>query len=110
MTSLTDFLDHDLFPALYRVLDQAFPEFGFRARPQSWVATNEVHSRTLPGSPRPDRVECYTNTPFGFTVHGGEFVPWLAYVSGGHMPRGGEFIEAVKQVARKAGLPLPATL
>jgi DNA primase/replicative DNA helicase len=107
MTSLTDFLDHDLFPALYRVLDRAFPEFGFRARPQSWVASHEATTRTLPGTPRPDRVECYINTPFGFTVHGGEFVAWLAYVNGGQMPRGETFLEAVETLARKAGVPIP---
>lgn len=110
MTSLNDWLDHDLFPALYRVLDRAFPEFGFRARPNSWVASHETATRALPGAPRPGRVECYLNTPFGFTVHGGDFVPWLAYVNGGQMPRGEQFMEAIENLARKAGLPLPADI
>ncbi len=110
MTTPGDFLDHELFPTLYQVLDRAFPEFGFRARPHSWVATHDSTTRSLRGSPRPDRVECYANTPFGFTVHGGDFTPWLAYINGGQMPQGEAFLEAVKTLAHKAGLTLPADL
>jgi hypothetical protein len=55
---LGDFLDHEVYPALFDRLDRAFPEYGFYRRGKHWQATADA-SRALPGSPRPDRVCCY---------------------------------------------------
>ena len=38
---LGDFLDREVFPALWLRLDQAFPEFGFVRRSTYWLATRE---------------------------------------------------------------------
>ena len=63
-TDLGEFLDHHVYPALAQRLDRAFPEYGFRRCGNAWLASQEV-TRDLPGAPRPDRVYCYDNRPWG---------------------------------------------
>lgn len=106
---LADFLDHELFPTLWDRLPAAFPEFGWVRRGRYYVATQEAATRSLPGAPRPDRVWAYEDSPFGLKIHGGEFVTWLAYVARGHALRGSDFVEAVRQLCERAGLPMPET-
>ena len=106
-TGLADFLEYELLPALWLRLDLAFPEFGFRQKGRYWQATDETATRALPGGPRPDRVQAYENTPFGFQIHGGEFVTWLSYVAEETAPRGQQFIEAVRELAERAAVPFP---
>ena len=72
-----DFLDQEVYPALFDRLDAAFPEFGWRRNGSRWIATNAAHTWGLQGRPRPDRVNAYENTPFGFVVHGSAFTSWL---------------------------------
>jgi putative DNA primase/helicase len=105
--NLSQFLEQEVFPALWTQLDSAFPEFGFRQKGKFWVATVESITRNLPGSPRPDRVLAYQNTPFGLVIHGAEFLTWIAYVSGTHSPRGREFVDAVRKLTELAGVPFP---
>ncbi|NPV49120.1 MAG: hypothetical protein HPY69_19425, partial [Armatimonadetes bacterium] len=106
---LADFLDHHLFPTLWDRLPSAFPEFGWTRRGRYYVATQEAATRSLPGAPRPDRVWAYQDSPFGLKIHGGEFVTWLAYVARGHPLRGSDFLEAVRQLCERAGVPFPET-
>lgn len=106
---LSDFLERQIFPALWTCLSTAFPEFGFRSKGNYWQATDETATRALPGSPRPNRVYAYSNTPFGFTIQGGDFIPWLSYICGGITPRGKDFIAAVRTLADLAGVSLPIT-
>lgn len=104
---LTSLLDVRVYPALWDCLDSAFPEFGWKRTGGLWRATNEDHARNLSGSPRPDRVEAYENTPWGFIIQGGDFVRWLSYVSGNSSPRGQSFIDAVRTLCDKAGVLFP---
>jgi DNA primase len=44
----------------------------------------------------------------GFLVHGADAVLWTAYVSGGATPRGRDFVDAVRELAGRAGVdPAP---
>ena len=104
---LGGFLGQTVYPALWERLDQAFPEFGWQRRGDKWEATDEAHSRTLPSSPRPDRVQAYENASFGFQIHGGDFVRWLDYVNGGTKPTGADFLEAARKLATLAGVSFP---
>jgi putative DNA primase/helicase len=108
--NLSLFLEKDVFPTLWNRLDSAFPEFGFIKKGKYWMATVESITRGLPGSPRPDRVLVYQNTPFGVVIHGAEFITWIAYVSGTPSPRGKQFIEAVRKLAELAGVPFPESI
>jgi DNA primase len=98
-----DFYLEVVLPALAERLDQAFPEFGWRRDPQGWVATNEEHTHASLGV-RAERVVAHGPAPRGFLVHGGEATLWTAYVNGGVVPRGGDFVRAVKELAECAGV------
>jgi DNA primase len=101
--SVTDFYTDVVLPALSERLDQAFPEFGWRRDSRGWIATNEEHTHSRLGV-RAERVVAHGPAPRGFLVHGGEPTLWTAYVSGGAVPRGEEFVRVVKDLAARAGV------
>jgi hypothetical protein len=92
-----------VLPALAEHLDDAFPEFGWRRDARGWVATNEQHTHTRLGV-RAERVVAHGPAPRGFLVHGGEAMLWTAYVNGGTVPRGADFVRAVRELAERAGV------
>jgi DNA primase len=108
MQDLKEVLE-EVYSSLWKGLDAAFPEFGFKLSKNSryWCATNDQASRMLPGAPRPDRIMAYSDTPFGFTIQGDQFVTWIAYLSGETSPRGVRFIEIVKDLCQRAGVSFP---
>jgi hypothetical protein len=103
---LGDFLDREVYPALFDRLDGAFREYGFERKGNRWEATADA-SRSLPGSPRPDRVTCYVNRPWGLVIQGGGFVRFLDLVNGGTKPSGSDYPEAVRKLADLAGVTMP---
>jgi DNA primase len=104
---LGEFLDREVYPALFGRLDSAFREYGFRRKGDRWEATAADATRSLPGSPRPERVNCYGNRPWGLVIHGGHFVRFLDLVNGGTKPSGSDFPEAVRKLAERVGLSMP---
>jgi DNA primase len=92
-----------VLPALAQRLDEAFPEFGWRRDRYGWVATNEQHTHARLGV-RAERVIAHGPAPRGFFVHGGEPTLWTAYVNGGTVPRGPDFVRAVREIADRAGV------
>ncbi len=96
-----DFHNEVVLPALMQRLDQAFPEFGWRRDSRGWVATNQQHTHARLGV-RADRVVAHEL--HGFLVHGGEPMLWTAYVNGGTVPRGADFVRAVREMAERAGV------
>jgi DNA primase len=102
-----DFYTDLVLPALAERLDHAFPEFGWRRDSRGWVATNEEHTHARLGV-RAQRVVAHGPAPRGFLVHGGDPMLWPTYLSSGLAPRGEEFVRAVEELARRAGVdPTP---
>jgi DNA primase len=99
----SDFYTESVLPVLAERLDRAFPEFGWRRDANGWVATNEQHTHARLGV-RAERVVAHGPAPRGFLIHGGEATLWTAYVSGGAVPRGADFIRAVRDLAERAGV------
>jgi hypothetical protein len=98
-----EFLEETVLPALQERLDLAFPEFGWRRDAHGWVATDEETTHRILGV-RADRVVAHGPAPPGFLIHGGDAIPWTAYVNGGQLPRGQEFVRAVRELAERAGV------
>jgi DNA primase len=99
----SDFYAETVLPALMERLDQAFPEFGWRRDARGWVATNEEHTHARLGV-RADRVVAHGLGPRGFLIHGGEPMLWTAYLNGGVVPRGADFLRIVRDIAERAGI------
>jgi DNA primase len=104
---ISKILEEKIYPALWQILPSAFPEFGFKEKKNSFIASNKNFTKTLSGTPRPDRVQAYQNSPHGFVIHGGEFVTWLRYINGMQYPKGFDFIKAAKTLFEKVGEPFP---
>ena len=102
-----DFYRERVLPALAQRLDHAFPEFGWRRDPRGWTATDNDFTHTRLGV-RADRVVAHGDAPAGFLVHGGESTSWTAYLNGGNLPRGADFVRTVKELAERVGVdPAP---
>lgn len=100
--SIVDFYTELVLPGLAERLDTAFPEFGWQRDARGWIATNEeMTHRTL--GVRANRVVAHGPAPRGFLIHGGEPTLWTAYVNGGSVPRGVEFVRVVKEIAQRSG-------
>jgi DNA primase len=99
----SDFYTETVLPTLVERLDQAFPEFGWRRDANGWVATNQQHTHARLGV-RADRVIAHGPAPRGFLIHGGEPMLWTAYVNGGTVPRGPDFVRAVRDIAERVGV------
>lgn len=84
-------------------LDAAFPEFGWRRDARGWIATNEETTHRVLGV-RAERVVAHGPAPRGFLVHGDDPVLWTAYSNGGQVPRGAEFVRAVRELAERAAV------
>ena len=98
-----EFLEETVLPALQARLDAAFPEFGFRPDALGWVATNEETTHRALGV-RAERVVAHGPAPPGILIHGGDAIPWTAYLNGGPLPRGEAFVATVKELAARAGV------
>jgi DNA primase len=100
-----------VIPAVFERLPQVFPEFGWRRDADGWVATNYQHTKARFGV-RADRVVAHALPlpPRGLYIHGEDrVVLWTEYVNGGTVPKGADFIRAVKEIAERAGVD-PSTL
>jgi replicative DNA helicase len=97
-----DFYEEQVLPEVFSRLDAVFFELGLKRKGKGWEATNKETTKARFGA-RAARVVC--NRPGGFLVHGGDAVSWLAYLKGGTAtPTGADFVEAVKDLARAAGV------
>lgn len=100
---VVDYYTDIVLPALAERLDVAFPEFGWRRDSRGWVATNEEMTHRALGV-RAERVVAHGPAPRGFLVHGADPVLWTAYLNGGQVPRGAEFVRTVEALAERAGV------
>lgn len=106
---LGQYLDEVVFPALFERLDSAFPEFSWKRTSSGWTATTwPAGFPVTVNHENPERLVVYTNRPYWIKVHGHAGVRLLDYVNHGSKPTGPEFLEAVRALCEKAGVPCPA--
>src|SRR6195952_3019259 len=99
--SPVEFFEQSVAPVVFERLDELFPEFGFQRDSQGWRATNSETTHAFFGA-RAERVVCHQIG--GFYVHGQGAVPWLSHLESGAMPRGRDYVDAVRRLARPAGV------
>jgi DNA primase len=100
---IVDYYTDVVLPALAERLDTVFPEFGWRRDGRGWTATNEEMTHRVLGV-RAERVVAHGPAPRGFLVHGADPVLWTAYVNGGQVPRGADFVRTVETLAERVGV------
>lgn len=101
-THVQDWMERELFPAVFASLPAVFPEFGWKKTSKGWSSTRRV---SLVGDVRPDRVVC--NKPGGVLIHGDGLEPisWTALVlNQTEPPKGAEFFEALRKLGELAGV------
>jgi DNA primase len=100
-----NFMDRELFPAVFASLDVVFPELGLKRKGDGWVATQR---NPLFGDVRPDRVVCRKGET-AFYIHDGSRLPngpsWTALVlNQTTLPRGADFFNALRELGKRAGV------
>lgn len=95
------FFEQQVAPIVFERLDELFPEFGFTRDQHGWRATNNETTRAFFGA-RAERVVCHQSG--GFYIHGQGPIPWLSHLESGQMPRGRDYVDAVRRLAQAAGI------
>lgn len=100
MTPVT-FYEQIVAPVVFERLDAVFPELGLVRDQRGWRATNEDATHAFFGA-RAERVVCHKIG--GFYIYGAGAVPWLAHLGAGDVPRGRDYVEAVRRLAQTVGV------
>ena len=110
MNTLTDFINYELYPALFDRLDEAFPDMDFEMKGGNWQSSHYLNGE--PTSPyREDKTVVTKKKPHLIHEQGGETLSLVDYQlkRSGHAPgaKGAELIEALRSLAGICGLELP---
>lgn len=110
MNSITDFINYELYPALWERLDSAFPLMDFKRKGGEWHSSHYLNGE--PTSPRrEDKTVVTRQKPHLIHEHGGDTYSLVDYylLQTGHSPeaKGAELIEALRSLAAICGLSLP---
>lgn len=103
MTILKNFLDNDIYPAVFEIAYQVLPEFDFKKKGNHWESGNDLKVDGSRGEKH--KVYIYPDTPHylkDFT-RGGEEIATYLVKSGKYASN----IEAIKYLADMVGIPLP---
>ena len=95
-----DFFDLEVLPELFRQMPAVFPEFAWRKVRKGWEATACPPMFAV----RPERIMCMERAPYCITVVDDEPMTWTAYVNGGSVPKGAQFVAIVRSIAQMVGV------
>lgn len=102
MSELNDWLNHELYPALFERMPEAMPEHTFKRHGRDWYSATYLDGRP---HDRTDKTKVSHRAPYCIREEGGDVKEIITYV----MERDGlTFIEAAKRLAAIAGVPPPS--
>lgn len=102
MSSITDWIQNELYPALFDSIDTAFPEHDFKRFAGGWRSKTYLFGEGH--KTREDKTVITKRSPGWILEQGGENMSLVDYV----MKRDSfEFIQAAQYLAKLAGLQLP---
>mgnify|MGYP002516518025 CR=1 FL=1 len=107
---LTEFIQYELYPALYERLDSAFPELQLKRSSGDWHSPNKLNGE--PSSPfREDKTVVTMRKPHLLHEQGGDTLSLVDYqlTRMGYQPgaKGAELVEAVRSLASVCSLEVP---
>lgn len=110
MNTITDFINYELYPALWNSLDRAFPSMGFVQRGGDWQSPKKLNGDT--SSPyRADKTVVTRRKPDRVLEQGGESLTlvdfYLQSTGRSTKAKGAELIEALRSLCTSIGLTLP---
>ena len=110
MNTITDFINYELYPALWNSLDRAFPSMGFVQRGGDWQSPKKLNGDT--SSPyRVDKTVVTRRKPNRVLEQGGESLSlidfYLQSTGRSTNTKGAELIEALRSLCTSIGLTLP---
>lgn len=112
MNTLTDFIQYELYPALWERIDSAFPEMDFHRKGGDWHSSHYLNGDDT--SPhREDKTVVTKRKPHLIHEQGGETLSLVDFQlqRSGSRPgaKGAELVEALRSLAGICGLELPET-
>ncbi len=96
--NLSRFYEQELLPTLFERLDRVFPEFRWTRTACGWTGFRGHDNG--PGGSAP--LICHQN--WGFVDPAGQTTSWLSYHQADIGPTGPQFEEAIRSLARRAGI------
>lgn len=110
MNTLTDFIQYELYPALYERIDSAFPLMDFKRKGGDWHSSHYLNGE--PTSPhREDKTVVTKRKPTRVLEQGGESLSlidfYLQYTGHSRGAKGAELVEALRSLCGLCGLSLP---
>jgi hypothetical protein len=100
-------LTKTVYPALYKCLDAAFPDFGWVRHGGGWEANRwPAGFEPQVEHKHPDRLRVHADRPWWIKCHGHFGVRFLDH-NGGKRPRGRAFFDAVRKLCELAGVACP---
>lgn len=105
MSEISEFADRHIYPAVFEVADQIFPEFEFKKRGDHWVSGNK---RKIDGSngDSSGKVYIYNDRPYGIKDYrAGGMIAITRYLQDQGVCS--SWIEAIQYLARGVNVQLP---
>jgi DNA primase catalytic core len=103
MSNLTNWIQSDLYPALYQSIDIALPELNFKSSTKKWKSPLKL-DRSEPKEDRPDKTIVSLKAPGSILESGEGAISIIDYVI---KRDNSSLIDAIKKLSDIAGLKIP---
>ncbi len=104
MSDFTDFIDNNIYPRLFDIIDQVFPEFDFRKKSGNWVSGNKLRLNGQQGS-HIASVYVYSDRPYYIKDFSSGGKPITTYLQ--DSGKCSSWLDAIRHLANLVGVNFP---